>query len=148
MSKASCLYLHHAHELAKFRLNGPSAPLVNVTVSHLTQTYIYNPTDLFYCYGIGLLCTLLCLALGINAIIKNRSTFSNNFSSILRSTRNSELNTIIHAADFSASDPLPKRMASSTIKHHLPEDGIAGFKLVSPHLHAMDRRRVRHTLLP
>ncbi len=112
------------------RLSGPTVPRVNVTIQYPIQIYMYHPADLYIAYGIGLLCTLLCLGLGINAIIKNGSTFSNNFSSILRSTRNPELNTIIQVDEFSGSDPLPSHTAKSTIKHHLPEDGIAGFELI------------------
>ena len=117
-------------KFANTRLSGPTVPRVNVTIKYPIQIYIHHPADLYIACGIGLLCTLLCLALGANAIIKNGSTFSNNFSIILRSTRNPELNAIIHVDEFSGSDPLPSHTAKSTVKHHLSEDGIAGFELI------------------
>ena len=53
--------------------------------------------------------------LGLTSLIKNGSSYSNNFSTILRTTRNSDIDTVVHAAATSGSDPLPKILADQKL---------------------------------
>ena len=64
----------------------------------------YQPFDLFLAYGIALFCAFLCCALGAMALLRNGFSYSNDFTTILRATRSSDLDALFEE---------PRRMQQS-----------------------------------
>ena len=87
---------------------------------------------------------MLCLALGVNAIVKNEAAFSNKFSTVLRSTGNPALNTIVNAEQHSGCDPLPRHLALSSVQYRETANKMSGFDLVNGGL--SDRGKVYWSL--
>ncbi|KAJ9499652.1 hypothetical protein H2202_004642 [Exophiala xenobiotica] len=93
----------------------------NMEFSHVTtqatlrqalNTFTYAPRALFISYGIAVLLAALCLSLGLVAMFGNRVSYTNNFSTILRVTRDSAFSALIEDdEDANGADPLPKHVA-------------------------------------
>jgi hypothetical protein len=100
--------------------NSTIAEFVPVNVTSWPNTYVYNKSDLFITYGLGLLSALGCSIIGLWAFAMNKSSYQNLFSTFLRSTNNLEVRSRIADGD-SGADPLPKRLAKSEVelRHHV-----------------------------
>lgn len=65
-----------------------------------------------------MLLATLCLALGLAAMFDNRVSYTNNFSTILRVTRDSAFSALIEDdEDASGADPLPKHVADVMVTY-------------------------------
>ncbi|KAL2060789.1 hypothetical protein VTL71DRAFT_8841 [Oculimacula yallundae] len=86
----------------------------NTTVLNFSQDniYVYTPRDLFISWGIAILYTLFAVLLGMLAIAQNGATYSNSFSTVVRSTRQMHQDSEILAAETSGADPLPAALAT------------------------------------
>ena len=89
---------------------------INTTITTFPNTYAYSRFDLWLPYGLAIAATLLCVGIGFEAMIRNRATYSNRFSTILRTTRDAHFDNLVEADD-DGSDPLPKRMAQAELSH-------------------------------
>ena len=96
--------------------NSTMARAVNATITTSPNTYVYSPFDLWLPYGLAIGATLLCVGAGFEAMLRNRATYSNRFSTIIRTTRDARFDNLIDADD-DGSDPLPKRIAQAELSH-------------------------------
>ncbi|KAF1985404.1 hypothetical protein K402DRAFT_108445 [Aulographum hederae CBS 113979] len=105
---------------------------VNVTVTSLVNFYVYKSHDLLMAYGISILCTAICVTVGIFSILENKTTFTNNFSTILRTTRNSGIGEVVSEEDSTGADPLPRHVARAVLRYcgREGEREVGGFDLV------------------
>ena len=106
---------------------------VNVTIASYPSVYDYRREELFAAYGISLLFALICIFLGFDAIRDNWYTFSNNFSTILRTTQ--QLQLAETAYESRGADPLPRRLAAMRLKLSMANGKsaatqFAGFRIV------------------
>lgn len=61
--------------------------------------------------------TAISVAVGLTCIIKAPSAaFGNSFSTILRTTRNPELDGLISSAETSGAEPLPRQLANTKLR--------------------------------
>ncbi|OQU96014.1 hypothetical protein CLAIMM_02158 [Cladophialophora immunda] len=97
-------------------MNDTVAPFVNVSVTTYPNKYTYDAFDLWLSYGIAIGVTLLCVAFGLEAIVRNQATYSNRFSTILRTTRNSAFDDLVGEND-DGSDPLPTSIGEAILLH-------------------------------
>ncbi|KAJ9611276.1 hypothetical protein H2200_004459 [Cladophialophora chaetospira] len=93
-----------------------TARRVPTTTTTTLNEYAYRPRDLYIAYGSALLCTLICVLLGCRALWKTGLSYSNNFSTIMRTTRRNEVNTLVHVSDSMGADPLAKHVAKATLR--------------------------------
>jgi hypothetical protein len=76
-----------------------------ITTSNTNNYYQYRPLYLALPYGIGLLCVSIVATIGLYSIHLNGVSHSMNFSSILATTRNPDLDVLTHGASLGA-EPL------------------------------------------
>ena len=88
------------------------------------NVYVYAPRLLYISWGIAILYALFAVAVGFLSLIKNGYSYSNNFSTVLRTTRHVELDTLLVPDAKTGADPLPKSLAKRaiTIKSHMGAD--------------------------
>jgi hypothetical protein len=103
------------------RQNGTTAQLVPVTVITNGNVYDYRSTELFIAYGLV-------------SIRRNAGSFSNDFSTVLRTTRHPSLREVVDAAQSSGLAPLGKELADVKIVMVVGSNadlhGPAGFQVV------------------
>ena len=102
-----------AHDLTK---NHSSASQIIVQVTTYPNIYVYFPFDLWLPYGIAIAATVFCVAIGFEAVLRNGATYSNRFSTILRTTRDGHFDALVKPDD-DGSDPLPKSIAHAELLH-------------------------------
>jgi hypothetical protein len=86
---------------------------VNITVSYTRNIYSYSSRNLLLSYGAALSLTLLASVAGCLAIFFNRASYTNKFSTIMRTTAGFE--DLVHETDRTGADPLPKHLAKARI---------------------------------
>jgi hypothetical protein len=99
---------------------GPNFPLhrqqlVNVTTSRLENVYTYSWSTLWLVYGIAIFLTAVASIHGLCLIYASGASYSNVFSTIMRSTWVAELD-VDFAGPVDHQDPLPKDLAKAAIK--------------------------------
>jgi hypothetical protein len=108
--------LFHNMTLALFsdaRFLQDSEQPVNITISYTRNVYSYSSRNLLISYGVALSLTLLASLAGCLAIFFNRASYTNKFSTIMRTTAGFEY--LVHENDRTGADPLPKHLAKSRI---------------------------------
>jgi hypothetical protein len=86
---------------------------------------VYTWWRLIIPYAAALLLSLLATAIGAAALIANGVSYSQNFSTIVRSTRNADLKgSTLTAADTTGVDPLPDHLAKARIDFRAQGEGI------------------------
>lgn len=108
--------LFHNMTLALFsdaRFLRDSEEPVNITVSYTRNIYSYSQRNLLLSYGVALSLTLLASLAGCTAIFFNRASYTNKFSTIMRTTAGFE--DLVHESDRTGADPLPKHLARARI---------------------------------
>jgi hypothetical protein len=86
---------------------------VNITVAYTRNIYTYSSRNLLISYGAALSLTILACLAGCLAIFFNRASYTNKFSTIMRTTAGFEY--LVHENDRTGADPLPKHLAKSRI---------------------------------
>lgn len=89
----------------------------NVTVTNPQNIYTYQPFDLVLSYGIAILGAVTCMAIGALAMTKNGLSYTNDFSTILRTTRSEDLNDLVQDAEANGADPLPAHVADGEVRY-------------------------------
>lgn len=125
-SSSSFLYVSTTwHSVTAFRYNtwnqltGPvnrqnetAAAIVPVTVLTPQNAFVYRPRNLLISYISGVIATAICVVVGFVCISKASSeAFSTSFSTIMRTTRNPELDRLLPPAETSGAEPLSKKLA-------------------------------------
>lgn len=115
-----------ADEMLQPNYSSPYAPAEKseVTFNTFHNVYIYSASTLWVAYGLAIFLTLIALGLGIWSMILNDGTFTNDFSTILRTSRAAELSDELRDEDRDGRQPLPKRLARARIRI----DVVAGGK--------------------
>ena len=94
-----------------------SSPTRIATVQQSVNAFNYNPRVLFISYGTAIGLTSLCLICGFCAIYSNGATYTNNFSTILRTTRDKAFDDSIEDEDCSGADPLPEHIGDVMVEY-------------------------------
>lgn len=90
-------------------------PLTDVAFTKPQNILVYSAPTLWLAYGLALFISLLCVVLGLFAVLRSRSSFTTQFSTILRASRGAELSVEIQDRDFGGQDPLPKYMEAMNV---------------------------------
>lgn len=88
-----------------------------VTVLTPQNAFVYRPRNLLISYISGVAATAICVAVGFICISKASSAaFSTSFSTIMRTTRNPELDRLVPPAETSGAEPLSKALAAIKLR--------------------------------
>ena len=90
---------------------------VNATSTFSRNVFLYDSRDLIIAYTLAIVGTGLCILLALLAIRDMGAAYSNNFSTVVRVTRNqSRLDDVIQDDhDRSGAEPLPQKIANAYI---------------------------------
>jgi hypothetical protein len=95
-----------------------SEPLTNATIQNFLPTFVYHPRILLIAYGTAISLSMLCLVCGLAAIYSNGVTYTNNFSTIVRMTRDKRFDSCIeNEEDTSGADPLPEHIGDLLVEY-------------------------------
>lgn len=97
------------------RQNLTTASILPILVSSPQNVYVYSWRNLVISYGIGILITTIFVIVGILCIWASGNSFGTSFSTILRTTRNSQLDAIIQAGETEGGFPLSKRLGETKL---------------------------------
>lgn len=99
------------------RENETAAAIVPVTVLTPQNAFVYRPRNLLISYISGVTATTICVVVGFVCIAKASSeAFGTSFSTILRTTRNPELDRLVSPAETSGAEPLSKGLAAIKLR--------------------------------
>ena len=106
-----------AEEYLQPNYSSPFAPdrLTKVTQNRYHNIYVYSAITLWVAYGIAIVLTLVAVGIGMHSIIVNKASFSNDFSTILRTVRTAPMSAEVHKSERDGRQPLPKRLGKSRI---------------------------------
>lgn len=99
------------------RQNETGAAIVPVTVLTPQNAFVYRPRNLLISYISGVTATAICVIVGFVCISKASSeAFGTSFSTILRTTRNPELDKFVPPSETSGAEPLGKALATIKLR--------------------------------
>lgn len=84
-------------------LSSPEEKNRSIETSNTVNVYEYNPRNLVLSYGVGFLFTVIAAVIGLYAMIDNGVSHSSDFSAIIATTRNPELDSATRGASLGAS---------------------------------------------
>ncbi|KAF5572748.1 hypothetical protein FPANT_12852 [Fusarium pseudoanthophilum] len=87
----------------------------NITYLTTQIAFSYEPRNLFIAYGLGLLASLVIVIIGLLCIKSASASYATTFSTILRTTRNPDIDTIVPAAETSGAEPLSKQLGDTRL---------------------------------
>jgi hypothetical protein len=111
-------FLHRTFLLTLYRPNSSSPfapPPVNVTFNTNHNVYSYSAMTLWLSYGIAILTTAFAVVIGLCCIWTARASWSDGFSTVMRTTRGADLSVHLADDDRDGTNPMPKHLASATI---------------------------------
>jgi hypothetical protein len=86
-----------------------------VTVRGPKNIYQYHPRNLLIPCCLSLFLTFLGTMVGTQSMLRSGRSYSNNVSTIIRSSRHTALDELIQAQDTNAANPLPKYLEETQI---------------------------------
>ena len=88
--------------------------------------YVYSPTRLWLAYGLGLGLTFVVAAVGCWNVFSANASYSNRFSTVLRTTRGLELDALVEKSHRNGEDPVPRaiKRAQLSIVEGLNTDAV------------------------
>jgi hypothetical protein len=92
-----------------------SAKNIMVEYTITENTYAYDSRNLLISYGLAVSFALLAGIAGCLSIYSNGASYSNRFSTVLRTTRGQELEELVLHNDRTGVDPLPKHLEKARI---------------------------------
>lgn len=95
-------------------------PLTNVTLPQFHTIYVYSEAKLWLAYGIAISFAALGVAIGCYAMLSERATYSNNFSTFVRASRHAIISAAIDPVDDDGRDPLPQYLAIAEVSFPRP----------------------------
>ncbi|OAP61920.1 hypothetical protein AYL99_04123 [Fonsecaea erecta] len=103
-------------------------PLTAVTIYYPQNIYTYEAAQLWLAYGIAILANVLCLLTGMFAMRRNGLSYSNDFTTIMRTTRNPNLDLLVPEAESNGAEPVAPRTKKGTLTYQRSNEyGWAGF---------------------
>ncbi|RGP68681.1 hypothetical protein FSPOR_5151 [Fusarium sporotrichioides] len=107
---------------SRFMQNNTAASRGPVTYSSAQNEFSYEPRNLFIAYGTGLLLSAIIVIVGLLCIKSASASYESSFSTILRTTRNPELDTIVPSAETTGAEPLSKHLGNIRLVLRRQED--------------------------
>ncbi|KAF4501988.1 hypothetical protein FAGAP_1779 [Fusarium agapanthi] len=95
--------------------NDTAASRGNITYLTTQIAFSYEPRNLFIAYGLGLLASAVIVIVGLLCIKSASASYAAAFSTILRTTRNPDIDTIVPAAETSGAEPLSKQLGDTRL---------------------------------
>jgi hypothetical protein len=92
-----------------------SVESIEVAYNITQNTYAYDSRNLLISYGLAVSFALLAGIAGCISILSNGASYSNRFSTVLRTTRGQELEELVAHNDRTGVDPLPKHLEKARI---------------------------------
>ncbi|QDS72737.1 hypothetical protein FKW77_003922 [Venturia effusa] len=93
-----------------------TSPTTKVTFNSPQNRYVYTWWRLVAPYISALVLSVLATAIGSWAMLANGMSYTQNFSTVLRTTRNAYMqDAVLHAMDSTGADPLPKHIAKAKV---------------------------------
>jgi hypothetical protein len=74
------------------------------------NVFSYKPQNLLIAYGVSLFTSTIIVIIGLLCIRFNSASYAYSFSTILRTTRNAGLDTVIPELETSGAEPLSKQL--------------------------------------
>ncbi|EXJ59535.1 uncharacterized protein A1O5_12160 [Cladophialophora psammophila CBS 110553] len=79
--------------------------------------FVYEPRTLLIAYGLGAFFALICVLLGVHALLHNGASYTNSFSTIVRVTRDPALSRLIaEEGDLQGAEPVPKHIRRAELR--------------------------------
>lgn len=122
----------------QFILPANETPQVNTTIQASVNVFVYRPTYLYIAYGTSIACMLACVTLGCVALLQNNCSYTDDFSTVLRTTRCQDLDEIVPHTARGGADPLPRSMKEIKLRL-ITDGGVEGDGF------ALDRERAAST---
>ncbi|CAF3623873.1 hypothetical protein SNK05_007562 [Fusarium graminearum] len=97
---------------SEFLQNNTAASYGPITRFSAQNAFSYDPRNLFIAYGIGILFSFIVVIYGLLCIKTASASYKDSFSTILRTTRNHDLDTVVPTAETSGAEPLSKNLGN------------------------------------
>jgi hypothetical protein len=112
------------------RLPDDQAKVIETTTWHSVNIFVYEPLDLYIAYGGAFLASLACVFWGLHVLLHhNHVSYSLKFSTILRTTRLTEINEIVIPKSRKGNDPIPREIKMTKLRYTIDsksdENGFA-----------------------
>ncbi|KAG5751776.1 hypothetical protein H9Q69_006083 [Fusarium xylarioides] len=120
--------------------NDTAASHGNITYLTTQIAFSYEPRNLFIAYGLGLLASLVIVIIGLLCIKSASASYATTFSTILRTTRNPDIDTIVPAAETSGAEPLSKQLGDTRLVLRRQERRLEGMDEDMATLFAVDSK--------
>ncbi|KIW34877.1 uncharacterized protein PV07_01624 [Cladophialophora immunda] len=79
--------------------------------------FVYEPRALLVAYGLSAFFALICVLLGVHALLHNGASYTNSFSTIVRVTRDPALSRLIaDEGDLQGAEPVPKHIHRAEVR--------------------------------
>ncbi|KIW89847.1 uncharacterized protein Z519_09276 [Cladophialophora bantiana CBS 173.52] len=79
--------------------------------------FVYEPRTLLIAYGLSTFFALICVLLGVHALLHNGASYTNSFSTIVRVTRDPALSRLIaDEGDLQGAEPVPKHIRKAELR--------------------------------
>ncbi|KAK4899005.1 hypothetical protein LTR27_003737 [Elasticomyces elasticus] len=103
-------------ELQPNPLSATAPPRTNVRFVTYQNTYFYSPLKLWLAYGLAIAFAAISMFFGLACIHFNQASYSNSYSTLLRTSRGAELSVEISEKDAEGASPLPSSIAGATVR--------------------------------
>jgi hypothetical protein len=87
----------------------------NMTFRSLSNIYVYAPENLLLSYGLALSFSLTVVVLGLVSLWDSKASYSNKFSTIMRTTCGPHINALLASGDKTGADPLRNSLGKQKI---------------------------------
>ena len=116
-----------AEDYLRPNYSSPYAPAekTTVTFNRYHNVYIYSASTLWVAYGLAILLTSVALGLGVTSMVLNNASFTNDFSTILRTSRAAPMSEEVREVESEGRQPLPRRLAAARVM-------IGSYRFVCP----------------
>ncbi|KAI1018643.1 hypothetical protein LB503_005539 [Fusarium chuoi] len=111
---------------SKLLQNDTAASRGNITYLTTQIAVSYEPRNLFIAYGLGVLASAIIVIIGLLCIKSASASYATTFSTILRTTRNPDIDTIVPAAETSGAEPLSKHLGDTRLVLRRQERKLEG----------------------
>lgn len=111
----SCCLFDRSSVNTSNRQNDTTASHGNITYLTTQIAFSYEPRNLFIAYGMGVLASAIIVIVGLLCIKSASASYATTFSTILRTTRNPDIDTIVPAAETSGAEPLSKHLGDTRL---------------------------------
>jgi len=98
-----------------FLQNSTTASIRPILVFAPQNAYAYSPRNLFIAYGLGILTATVIVVVGLICIWTSGNSFGSSFSTILRTTRNTDLDAIVPARETQGAFPMSKQLGETKL---------------------------------